>query len=220
MRYNLLAGASMKYQSKKIKTFSDLESVLLASDNPVLLLEGTRKVASSDEDALTNLAVTFAERLPNVVFRSGNATGSDVLFSRGIEKVDPERMEYVLPYERMGASRIAKEGVVRNLGQLSKVAETSIARFTVEATPEYRRIVEYYRKNGRKSRLGAKAVYLMRDALKVVGSEELGLSRATAGLFYVNDDDPLGGGTGHTIRVCLNQRVPVVSQGVWRHWID
>ena len=60
--------------------------------------------------------------------------------------------------------------------------------------------------------------YLLRDTLKVIGSAEAGLSPATAGVFYVNEADPLTGGTGHTIRVCLECRIPVVFQAVWREW--
>jgi len=209
----------MKYIADNIKTVKDLESVLIASDNPVLLLEGARQVKAGDEQVLSDLAALLARRWPNVVFRSGNAKGSDTLFARGVESVDAARMEYVLPYERMGGTRLARDGVVKSLGQLSKAAETAIAKYTVAATPEYERIVQYYFEHGRKSRLGAKAVYLMRDALKVVGSEELGIHPATAALFYVNEADPLSGGTGHTIRVCLEQSVPVVVQEVWRGWI-
>ena len=32
--------------------------------------------------------------------------------------------------------------------------------------------------------------------------------------------DPLGGGTGHTIRVCLQHAVPVITQEHWRGWLS
>jgi hypothetical protein len=54
------------------------------------------------------------------------------------------------------------------------------------------------------------------------------LSRATspvlllegmAGVFYVNEQTPLAGGTGHTIRVCRELGVPVAFQKEWREWV-
>ena len=59
---------------------------------------------------------------------------------------------------------------------------------------------------------------LLRDTLKVIGAPEAGLLPATAGVFYVNESDPLAGGTGHTIRVCMDRQVQVVFQAVWRPW--
>ena len=41
---------------------------------------------------------------------------------------------------------------------------------------------------------------------------------ARFGLFYVNAADPMKGGTGHTIRVCRRQGVPVAFQEDWMGW--
>ena len=41
---------------------------------------------------------------------------------------------------------------------------------------------------------------------------------ATAALFYVDPADPEAGGTGHTIRVCGRQAVPVAFQEKWAPW--
>ena len=64
-----------------------------------------------------------------------------------------------------------------------------------------------------------KTRYLLRDTLKVAGSPEQGLRPAAAGIFYVHEDDPMSGGTGHTIRVCLRLSVPVYVQSQWRAWL-
>jgi hypothetical protein len=58
----------------------------------------------------------------------------------------------------------------------------------------------------------SRATYLLRDTLKVVGPEALDLTPAALGVFFVNKSDPTRGGTGHAIRVCAVQGVPVVEQ--------
>jgi hypothetical protein len=35
------------------------------------------------------------------------------------------------------------------------------------------------------------------------------------GIFYVNPEKPLSGGTGHTIRVCKQNNVTVLDQSDW-----
>ena len=65
----------------------------------------------------------------------------------------------------------------------------------------------------------AKMLYLLRDTLKVTGSNALKLAPAACGIFYVNASDPLSGGTGHTIRVCVQNRLPVIDQEVWQKWV-
>ena len=53
--------------------------------------------------------------------------------------------------------------------------------------------------------------------MKVIGySEEFG--PPVCGLFYVDLSDPEAGGTGHTIRVCRQQGIPVAFQDSWMHW--
>jgi len=54
--------------------------------------------------------------------------------------------------------------------------------------------------------------------LKVIGSEKLNFKLAAFGLFYLNSKKKTGGGTGHTIRVCELQNVPVVMQSDWLNW--
>ncbi|MFZ4396203.1 MAG: hypothetical protein ACOYOU_11325 [Kiritimatiellia bacterium] len=87
------------------------------------------------------------------------------------------------------------------------------------SAPGLKGLVDAYEVRGSKGALGAKAAYLLRDTLKVIGTPDLGLAPATVGIFYANEADPLAGGTGHTIRVCRERGVPVVLQTVWRKWV-
>ena len=60
---------------------------------------------------------------------------------------------------------------------------------------------------------------MLRDTLKVTGDASSGLRPASVGIFYVNEADPMKGGTGHTIRVCRHQGVPVIFQQSWKQWL-
>ncbi len=52
-----------------------------------------------------------------------------------------------------------------------------------------------------------------------LGSDELGLAKPVVGIFFVNEENPFKGGTGHTMRVCLEHGVPVVTQFSWAKWL-
>lgn len=70
-----------------------------------------------------------------------------------------------------------------------------------------------------KNRFSAKALYVLRDVIKVKGSDEMKLTKADFGLFYVNLENPMKGGTGHTLRFCEKHNVPVITQIEWMKWI-
>ncbi len=206
------------YQAHEIRKLADLVAVLAKHEWPVLLVEGIRALPDADRAAVVGTGRLLAERLPGVVFRSGNAEGSDTAFAEGVTAVDPTRMEYVITHEGMGRKRRHADGRSVALDQLAHVGEGPIGEYTVRSSPDLKGLVAAYQARGAKGPVGAKAAYLLRDTLKVIGAPEIGLSPATAGVFYVNEADPLAGGTGHTIRVCMERQVPVVFQVVWRTW--
>ena len=73
---------------------------------------------------------------------------------------------------------------------------------------------------GRSSgRASGSAELLMRDTMKVLGDPVRGLKAADAGVFWASPTEPLSGGTGHTIQVCLSQNVPVIVQATWQAWL-
>jgi hypothetical protein len=87
---------------------------------------------------------------------------------------------------------------------------------TVAASPQHLRVAVNYRTKLVHPRLRATAQLLLRDTLKVTGAETL--MKPIAGIFFVNPQDPERGGTGHTIRVCRRQGVPVITQLDWQKW--
>jgi hypothetical protein len=208
----------MAYHPERIESFEDLAAVLRDAEKPVLLVEGIRALPGADRDAVVAFGGMLAQRLPGVMFRSGNAAGTDSAFSEGVSAVAPDRMEYVLTHPGMGRARRHPAGRVVSLDQVSPVRERQLDEYTVGASPGALRLVRAHRDRHGAGPLAAKAKYLLRDTLKVVGDPQLGLPPATAGVFYVDEDDALSGGTGHTIKVCLEHHVPVVMQRVWREW--
>lgn len=204
----------MKYKTHTLN-LSDVEAVLRQTEAPVVLLEGTRQVPEKEQSRLTELGAFLAKTFPEAVFRSGNADGSDTLFARGVESVDPKRMQLVTPTARHRNKNRHPLNYVVPLSEVSAVHEESLAYHTNAATPENRRIID---KRNEVPQLKAKARYLLRDTLKVLGDPEHGLAPATVAIFYVKPD-PMAGGTGHTIRVCQQHNVPVVLQKDWMQWL-
>ena len=203
------------YQVHK-PSFGEFLASMRGIDSPVILLEGSRKVSEEHAPLLTKLGSRLARALPGARFRSGNAEGSDTLFAEGVQSVDPARMQVVTPYVGHRKKNLHPRYEVCALSEVSAVQERALADASSEATPGNRSLME---KRNTHPRLGAKAKYLLRDTLKVVGDPENGLAPATVGLFYTGED-PMKGGTGHTIRVCQQEQVPFVLFRQWSRWVD
>lgn len=182
---------------------------------PVILLEGTRQLPDADRPRLIVLARRLAEILPQARFRTGNAQGTDEAFAEGVSHVDPQRLEYVLPYRTLRQQQRHPAAPYVALDMLTAEAQTLLFPTTTAASPQHARLLARHHLSGV---IDAKARYLLRDTLKVVGSTEHHFAPATFGLFYVNPTDPHGGGTGHTIRVCQHQGVPILTQHEWGQW--
>lgn len=185
------------------------------NEHPVVLVEGIRALPESDKDFLAQFAARLAALYPRALFRTGNAKGSDEAFASGIKAVDPSRLQYVLPYPRHRIKSIDAKSFQVALTDMPGAVEDRAAGHTAYASPQYRELLAK-RNAGRQMQV--KAWYLLRDTIKVTGAEETLLSKATAAIFYVNPQDPMQGGTGHTIRVCRKQGVPVAFQDEWRGW--
>lgn len=195
-----------------LKKFSEY---IASFDSPVILLEGSRTVEKDHLKQITRLAEKLAHTFPNATFRLGNAEGSDNLFAEGISKVNPAQLEMILPNDRKLKSTQKERRI--SFDSLPDDEIKDICKITKEATPANRALIEYYEK-GLQGVPQIKAKYLLRDALKVVGSKQLELKPANFALFYLNSTKKTGGGTGHTIRVCKSQNVPFQKQEDWLEW--
>ena len=190
------------------------------SKSAVILLEGRRSVLPEDVSKLVSLGKMLAEKLPQATFRSGNASGSDEAFAQGVASVDPKRMQLITPYTTHRAKHRPEGSYSVGLEELPKAEEPKIYYETSKASPKNKGPVDYLQANpGAKSGASQKARYLIRDTVKVLGSVANGLQPATIGLFYTDPKDKYAGGTGHTIRVCEQNNVPVVTQIAWYEWL-
>lgn len=199
--------------------FDELAKLIDSCEQPVILLEGSRTVLEKDAARLTRLAAKLAQKFPRAIFRSGGASGSDTLFAEGINQTNKNQLQLVLPTSRNLKTGNSAIKTLRDVcfEQTSETEQKEIFKLTEQATPDYRGLIEFYQQN-KKGKLFFKTQYLLRDTLKVIGSETLQMSRASVGCFYVNSNKASGGGTGHTIRVCRLLQVPVIEQKNWLNW--
>jgi len=195
-------------------TFSDF---LLSNDHPgaIILLEGKRKVLPEDERFLVALGEKLCREMKHARFRSGNAPGSDELFAQGVSKIDASRIEVILPYSGH-RSRSNQGYAVHALDEINLAAEPEVTYQTKINKRNSKFIDDFV--GGENNRITIKAAYLLRDTVKVTGTKS-GIPKATFAIFYDDLENPLQGGTGHTIRVCKNNEVPFIDQTVWKLWI-
>lgn len=197
----------------RITSYQHFKQLVQSHSKPVILLEGRRAIPADDKKAAEQIGKWLAEELPNAIFRSGNAEGSDEAFSRGVAAVDPSRLEIVVPYgSHRKKYRIPGSKAVA-LEDTSDVTQNLVREATVSATPNTKNLV----KDGTSSRLAAKGRYLLRDSLKVFGDPGK-LEPALVALFYVDPDDEMLGGTGHTLRVAQEAGIAYCTQASWLQW--
>jgi hypothetical protein len=63
----------------------------------IILLEGKRDVLEKDKVKLIELGKLLASSTEHIIFRSGNANGSDELFAKGVVEVDQKRFQVITP---------------------------------------------------------------------------------------------------------------------------
>lgn len=196
-------------------TFADFSRLVAAQPDGVILLEGRRAIPADAADQARAVARRLATRFPSLRFRSGNAEGSDAAFSEGVAEVDASRLQIVAPYATHRRKFRYDDALYDSPESMSRVQEDEVAAATIKASPRSRSLIA---QRGRDTAPGAKAAYLIRDTMKVLGHSDA-FPRPLAGLFFIDPADPLAGGTGHTIRVCRDEGVPVVFQDDWTRWL-
>ncbi len=196
-------------------TYEEFDSLVRENQQPVILVEGTRDLCESHAETLVEFGKRLATVYPHAIFRTGNAMGSDEAFAKGIKSVDSSRLQYVLPYAGHRQNTIDDTSCQIAVTDMSDETQEKAVCCTSDSSPEYRTMMA---KRNTVPKLREKARYILRDTIKVIGAIECALSPATVGIFYVNQDNPMKGGTGHTIRVCGTQGVPVAFQDEWTNW--
>lgn len=108
-----------------------IEDFISEFDQPtsIVLLEGKRKVKPEDKSKLVALGELLASKTKHMIFRSGNASGSDELFSKGVVNVDASRLQNILPYKgHRKKNNLAGDSV--GLDELDLAKEPEIAYLT------------------------------------------------------------------------------------------
>lgn len=181
----------------------------------VILLEGKRNVLPEDEGKLVLLAQKLSKDLPLATFRSGNAGGSDEFFAQGVASVDIHRLQLIKPYNSHRKNKLY-ENITTSLDDLTIVGEDEVIYQTKKASKSATNLIDSYVK-GTRNKLSIKGSYLIRDTVKVLGTEEI--PPTDVALFYDDLKNPISGGTGHTIRVCMENNIPYYNQEIWMEWI-
>ena len=182
-----------------------------------IFLGGKRNVPEQDKVKLTHLGVLLATELPHVIFRSGNAEGSDALFSEGVCRADPSRFEAILPYENHRKKNLNPYSQTYSMDQVDLAADDDLVYYTKSNKANSNLVNRYM--DGHKDRNGMKAAYLFRDTMAIIGSKSLPLDPVSFAFFYIDPSDPLGGGTGHTMKVCQENNIPFLTQEIWMSWV-
>ena len=183
--------------------------------NAIVLLEGKRKVLKQDQKKLFLLGKLLSSSTQHILFRSGNATGADEHFAAALCEQNPERMQVITPYSghRKKTNQALQTFALNelNLAHNPKL----IAR--LNKIKDLKKFVNLYL-IGEQNLITTKSAYLIRDAIKVIGAPKI--KPATFAIFYDDLKNPQQGGTGFTINVCQQLKVPFITQQVWFNWLN
>ena len=184
-------------------------------DGSIVLLEGKRKVAEEDQKKLVALGRLLALNTEKMIFRSGNAEGADQFFSEGVAVINPQRLQVITPYSgHRKKSNKAYQTIP--LDQIDLAAEPEVV-YQSKSNKKTEKLIDNY-VSGDRDRYSIKAAYIIRDTVKAIGTGEL--PPTTVGLFYDDLANPRTGGTGHTMNVCEQNRIPVLDQRTWMGWLE
>jgi hypothetical protein len=183
-------------------------------DNSIILLEGKRNVLDADNEKLTALGRLLASRTTKMKFRSGNAEGSDQLFSNGVTEVDNKRLQVITPYSGHRQKTNYTYDTI-SLDDINIAAEPEVV-YQSKSNKKMEKLIDQF-VLGDKNRFTIKAAYIIRDTIKAIGTDEI--KPATFGIFYDDLDNPMAGGTGHTMKVCEQNNIPIIDQKIWFKWL-
>lgn len=184
------------------------------NENSIVLLEGKRNVLEEDKAKLQEIGKLLASNSKFMIFRSGNAEGSDQLFSDGVAAVDKKRLQVITPYSghRVKTNR-AYETI--SLDEINLALEPDVV-FESKSNKKTEKLIDKFI-DGDKNHFTIKAAYIIRDTIKAIGTNDI--KPASFGIFYDDLDKPKEGGTGHTMNVCERNDIPIIDQKTWFNWL-
>lgn len=184
-------------------------------EDSVVLLEGKRDVLENDKEKLIALGKLLTSKTSKITFRSGNADGSDHFFSEGVASVDKNRLQVITPYTK----HRQKQNLAYDTISLDdiKIASESDVVYQSKSNKKMEKLIDKF-VSGDKNRFTIKAAYIIRDTIKAIGTDEI--KPATFGIFYDDLNSPMTGGTGHTMKICVQNNIPIIDQQTWFKWLE
>ncbi len=180
----------------------------------IILLEGKRDVLEKDKVKLIELGKLLASSTEHIIFRSGNANGSDELFAKGVVEVDQKRFQVITPSSGH-RKKHNKAYKTFSLSDIDLVSESEIV-YQSKKHKETEKLIDPF-VNGERNKIIIKAAYIIRDTIKVIGTKKI--RPANFGIFYDDLSNPMQGGTGHTMNICKLNNVPMINQTIWFNWL-
>lgn len=185
------------------------------NQNAIILLEGKRTVIEKDKEKLIQMGRILAQKLPLATFRSGNADGADFYFSQGVLAVAPERLQVITPYTNHRQKQNNAYKTI-SLDEINLVNEEAVV-YQSKNNKKTKSLIDKY-VGGAKDRFSIKAAYIIRDTVKVTGTNS-GVAPTTFAFFYDDEQNPKTGGTGHTMNICDLNKIPYLTQDIWMEWV-
>jgi len=182
--------------------------------NSIVLLEGKRNVLNQDKEKLIALGRLLASKTNKMKFRSGNAEGADQFFSDEVTSIDNKRLQVITPYSghRLKSNQAYE---TFSLDEIDIATKTDVIKLS-KTNKKTEKLIDQF-VSGNKNRFTIKAAYIIRDTIKAIGTDQI--KPATFGIFYDDLDNPMSGGTGHTMNVCKQNNIPVIDQRTWFNWL-
>lgn len=150
-----------------------------------------------------------------MIFRSGNAEGADQYFSEGVAEIDYKRLQVITPYTGH-RQKTNKSYSTFSLDDVNILSNPEVI-YHSKSNKKTENLIDKYIV-GEKNRYTIKAAYILRDTIKVMGTDEI--KPATFALFYDDLIIPRSGGTGHTMNMCAINEVPFCDQRDWFKWVE
>lgn len=181
----------------------------------IVLLEGKRNVPEIDQDKLVEVGTLVTQMTKHILFRSGNASGADLYFSSGVAAIDSTRLQVIVPYSGHRAKKNKSYDTI-SLDDVSLANEPEVVYQSKENKKTEKLIDQYL--SGNRDRFAIKAAYILRDTVKAIGTANI--APASFGIFYDDLSNPQQGGTGHTMRTCRKNGIPIIDQRTWFKWLE
>lgn len=126
-------------------------------EGSIILLEGKRNVHPKDEHKLSELGNMLCKKLQFAKFRSGNASGADYFFCKGVSDIDSKRLELVLPYSSHRKNYLLTDNL-HSVDEMDLLQEPEVV-YQTKSNKQNKKLIDLYI-SGNRGKTGIKGSYL------------------------------------------------------------